>query len=55
MLVSKARERVSLSHYANSLHAGDAAGLPIDMMVQAIYKLEQHIIWWQRKQSIFEE
>lgn len=35
--------------------ACDAAGLPIDMMVQAIYKLEQHIIWWQRKQSIFEE
>ncbi|KAG6041670.1 hypothetical protein E4U41_002944 [Claviceps citrina] len=30
--------------------AGDAAGVPTDMLVQAIYKLEQYMIWWQRNQ-----
>ncbi|KAG6005857.1 hypothetical protein E4U21_007565 [Claviceps maximensis] len=32
--------------------AGDAAGLPVDMLVRAIYKLEQRMIRWQKNRSI---
>lgn len=31
--------------------AGDAAGVPVDMLVRAVYKLEQHIMLWQRKSA----
>ncbi|KAG6007726.1 hypothetical protein E4U43_000267 [Claviceps pusilla] len=30
---------------------GDAAGVPVDMLVRAVYKLEQHIMRWQRKSA----
>ncbi|KAG6165877.1 hypothetical protein E4U51_004043 [Claviceps purpurea] len=43
-----------LSETANVLFnaAGDAAGVPLDMLVRATYKLEQHLIWWQWNQPV---
>lgn len=38
--------------YANHLRAGDAAGVPLDMLVRATHKLEQHLIWWQWNQPV---
>ncbi|KAG5983834.1 hypothetical protein E4U55_006984 [Claviceps digitariae] len=35
--------------------ASDAAGLPVDMLVRAIYKLEHHIMWWQKNQPTTED
>ncbi|KAG6075050.1 hypothetical protein E4U15_005838 [Claviceps sp. LM218 group G6] len=34
--------------------AGDAAGVSLDMLVRATYKLEQQLIWWQRNQPVID-
>ncbi|KAG5931485.1 hypothetical protein E4U53_001747 [Claviceps sorghi] len=34
--------------------AGDAAGVPVDMLVRAVYKLEQNIVRWQKNQPVTE-